>query len=69
VQLFFTSEYAADPVITRLARSLGIDFSIVWGKLENFRDNVMGSLVINIQEKDREKVLEYLKQQNVGSVK
>lgn len=65
VQLFFTSEYAADPVITRLARSLGIDFSIVWGKLENFRDNVMGSLVINIQEKDREKVLEYLKQQNV----
>ena len=65
VQLFFTSDYAGDPIITQLARSLNIDFSIVWGKLENFRSDVMGSLVINIQEKDRQKVFEYLKRQNV----
>ena len=65
VQLFFTSDYAGDPVITRLARNLNIDFSIVWGKLENFRDDVLGSLVINIKEADREKVFEYLKQQGI----
>lgn len=65
VQLFFVNKYAGDPVITRLARNLDIDFSIVWGKLENFRKDVMGSLVINIQKEDQEKVFEYLKQQNV----
>lgn len=65
IQLFFTDEHAADPVITRLARNLGIDFSIVWGKIENFRSDVMGSLVINIKEKDKNRVTEYLNQQKV----
>lgn len=65
VQLFFTGDYAGAPVITRLARNLNIDFSIVWGKLENFRNGVMGSLVINIREADRERVFAYLKQQGV----
>ncbi len=65
IQLYFTSRYAGDPVITRLARDLDIDFSIVWGKLEDFRSDVMGSLVINIQEKDRQKVLKYLSEHKV----
>ncbi|HEX3027136.1 MAG TPA: methionine ABC transporter ATP-binding protein, partial [Clostridia bacterium] len=65
VQLFFTGDYAGDPVITQLSRSLDIDFSIVWGKLENFRSDVMGSLVINIRENDQERVFDYLKQHGV----
>ena len=43
-----------------MARDLGIDFSICWGKLEDFRSSVYGSLVININEKDKEEVLAYL---------
>ncbi|MBQ9823666.1 MAG: methionine ABC transporter ATP-binding protein [Solobacterium sp.] len=65
VQLFFTNESSDDPVITMMARDLGIDFSICWGKLEDFRSNVFGSLVINISEKDKEKVLDYLSDRNV----
>lgn len=65
VQLFFTGDYAGDPVITQLARNLDIDFSIVWGKLENFRSDVMGSLVINIKESDQERVFEYLSRHGV----
>ncbi len=65
VQLFFTNESSDDPVITMMARELGIDFSICWGKLEDFRSNVFGSLVINISEKDKEKVLAYLSGKNV----
>lgn len=65
VQLFFTNESSDDPVITMMARDLGIDFSICWGKLEDFRSNVFGSLVINISEKDKEKVLAYLSGKNV----
>ncbi len=65
VQLFFNNESSDDPVITMMARELGIDFSICWGKLEDFRSNVFGSLVINISEKDKEKVLAYLSGKNV----
>ncbi len=48
-----------------MARSLNIDFNIVWGKLEKLNDNVLGSLVINIDEKDKENVLNYIKQSGV----
>ena len=37
-----------------------IDFSIVWGKLEKFRDDVLGSLIINIPQDKKEQVINYL---------
>lgn len=64
VQLFFTED-SNEPVITEMARELGIDFSICWGKLEEFRTNVFGSLVINVSEKDKKQVLDYLSQKQV----
>ena len=65
IQLFFTDESSDEPVITMMARDLNIDFSICWGKLEDFRNNVFGSLVININSKDKEKICNYLDQKNV----
>jgi len=60
IQLFFSDESADEPVITMMARELGIDFSICWGKLEDFRSNVYGSLVINVKDKDETDVIAYL---------
>lgn len=65
IQLFFTNESSDDPVITMMARALNVDFSICWGKLEDFRSNVFGSLVINVKEEDREKVCAYLDDKKV----
>ncbi|MDD6258477.1 MAG: methionine ABC transporter ATP-binding protein [Erysipelotrichaceae bacterium] len=65
IQLFFMDETSDEPVITEMARELNIDFSICWGKLEDFRENVYGSLVINVDEKDKFKVLEYLDKKQV----
>ena len=65
IRLFFPKEVAQNSVITHMARSLNIDFNIVWGKLEKLNDNVLGSLVINIDEKDKENVLNYIKQSSV----
>lgn len=65
IRLFFPKEVAQNSVITHMARSLNIDFKIVWGKLEKLNDNVLGSLVINIDEKDKENVLNYIKQSGV----
>ncbi|MBP3869746.1 MAG: methionine ABC transporter ATP-binding protein [Faecalicoccus sp.] len=64
IQLFFTDK-SSDPVITQLARELDIDFSIVWAKLEDFRSDIYGSLVINVSEENKQKVLDYLTEKEV----
>ncbi|AGX44993.1 methionine ABC transporter ATP-binding protein [Clostridium saccharobutylicum] len=60
IKLFFPSNSSENALITKMARELEIDFSIVWGKLEKFRSEVLGGLVINISENDKDKVLKYL---------
>lgn len=65
VQLFFFEEGSEEPVVTQMAKELNSDFSICWAKLEDFRDHVYGSLVLNIKEADRERVCAFLDEKNV----
>ncbi|SHI47799.1 D-methionine transport system ATP-binding protein [Clostridium cavendishii DSM 21758] len=65
IRIFFPSDLSENSLITKMARELNIDFSIVWGKLEKFKEDVLGSLVINIEEKDKNKVFKYLKEKEV----
>lgn len=60
IRIFFPSTSSENALITKLARDLNVDFSIVWGKLEKFRNGVLGSLVINISNDDKEKIISYL---------
>lgn len=65
IKLYFPSNSSENALITRMSRELEIDFSIVWGKLEKFRDQVLGGLVININEEDKEEVLKYLEDKDI----
>lgn len=65
VRLYFCKEKANQSIITHMARSLNIDFNIVWGKIEKLNNNALGNLVINIEAKDQEKVLKYLQENGV----
>lgn len=65
IKIFFHGGVSKDTLITSMARELKIDFSIVWGKLEKFRDDVLGSLVINLSTGDKEKVETYLREKNI----
>ena len=38
---------------------------MIGGKLEKFRNNVLGTLTININEKDREEVMKYLSSKDI----
>lgn len=67
IKLFFPSTSSENALITKMARELDIDFSIVWGKLEKFREDILGNLVINIKEEDKDKVIAYLKEKGVIS--
>lgn len=65
IKLFFLNSNSKSHTMTSLARDLNIDFDICQGKLENFRGRILGSLIININEEDKDKVLAYLKNANV----
>lgn len=65
IKLYFPKEIAQNSIITHMARTLNIDFNIVWGKLEKINEHVIGNLVINIANKDSKNVLEYLEKQNI----
>lgn len=65
IKLFFPGEISESSVITSMARELDINFSIVWGKLENFRQEVLGSLIINVEEKQKEKICGYLNSKSI----
>jgi len=60
IKIFFTKELSNESIITTMARELDIDISIVWGKLEKFRENVLGNLVINVSKENKEKICDYL---------
>ncbi|EKR5435609.1 methionine ABC transporter ATP-binding protein [Campylobacter upsaliensis] len=65
IKLYFPKEVAQNSVITHMARTLNIDFNIVWGKIEKLNGVALGNLVININEKDKEKVLAYIEKSGV----
>lgn len=65
IKLFFDSSFSTDALITKMARELAIDFSIAWGKLEKFRDAVLGTLIINIDSQNLDVVLKYLQAKKV----
>ena len=64
IRILFPKEYSGDTLITKMARDLDINFSICWGKLEKFLDDVLGSLIINVKEEDFENVKNYLSNRN-----
>ncbi|WP_055069669.1 methionine ABC transporter ATP-binding protein [Clostridium massiliamazoniense] len=65
IRIFFPSDSSENALITKMARELNVDFSIVWGKLEKFKSGVLGSLVININKEDENKIIKYLKSKEI----
>ena len=60
IRIFFPKSFSENAIITKMAREMNLDFSIVCGRLEKFGDDVLGSLVINVSEKEKEDVINYL---------
>ncbi|MGH2267898.1 methionine ABC transporter ATP-binding protein [Campylobacter taeniopygiae] len=65
IKLYFPKEVVENTIITHMARTLDIDFNIVWGKIEKLNGKALGNLVINIDHKDKDKVLNYIEKNGV----
>jgi D-methionine transport system ATP-binding protein len=60
IRLYFPSTISDKAIVTAMARKLGVDFGIVWGRLEKLGDKVVGSLVINVDSKYADITKNYL---------
>ena len=65
LKLFFFGEGNQRPIVTQMSQELQTDFNICWAKLEDFREDVYGSLVLNMEEKDLERACAFLDSKNV----
>ena len=65
VRLFFPPSVAFDSIITHMAHELGINFNIVWGKLERLDKSVVGSLVINVLPSQLDAVEKFVAEKGV----
>ena len=65
IRIIFPKEISNDSIITSMARDLDINFSIICGKLEKYREDILGSLIINVSNDHREKIKNYLDEKKV----
>ena len=65
IKLFFTENAFESEVISNMARDLNVDFSICRANLEDFRGQILGSLVLNVKPRDAAQVLKYLKDKSI----
>jgi D-methionine transport system ATP-binding protein len=56
ISILLSHDNSMKPVITRMARELEIDFTILGGEMEAYRDKILGSVVINVAEQNYGKV-------------
>lgn len=66
LKILLSQELYNKPIIIQMAKELGIDFLIVGGELDRFRESTLGSVIINIPDNDFMKVTNYLNQHNVS---
>ncbi|HIR16845.1 MAG TPA: methionine ABC transporter ATP-binding protein [Candidatus Caccocola faecigallinarum] len=62
IRLMFPREIANEGIVSKMARELEINFSIVGGRIEKYRDTVMGFLIIHVDDKDVPRIEKWLKE-------
>ncbi len=60
IHIMYDRGNANDPVLAAIARDLKVEYSLVWGTIENFRSGPIGSLIINVKEDQTGTITEYL---------
>jgi D-methionine transport system ATP-binding protein len=65
IRMTFPRDIAQRSVIATMARELDIGFSIVGGRLERYRDDILGFLIINVADADLNAVLGYLEKKRL----
>ena len=60
IKITLSPEVAQKPLFSEMARTLQTDFLILGGEMERFRENVLGSVTINVTDADYTRITEFL---------
>lgn len=60
IEITLSPEVVPKPLFSEMARTLKTDFLILGGEMEHFRQNVLGSVTINVTNADYTKITEFL---------
>lgn len=65
LRIVFVSRETQQPVLTKMARELNIDFSIIGGEMNMYQSGIMGTIHISIPMQHFSDVSRYLKNHNI----
>lgn len=65
LRILLSKDIFIKPIITKMARDLDIDFLIVGGEIDNYRESFLGSVIINVSDQDYPNVIKYLESHQV----
>lgn len=65
LRILLSKEICHQPIITQMARELKFDFMVLGGDMENYRNNVLGSVIINVSDQKLLTVTQYLNDHKV----
>ncbi len=66
IKIFYENTDVGNRILSNMARNCDIEFSVSWAKVERYRDDVLGSIIINVADKDMNKVTNYLTSMGVA---
>lgn len=65
IRILFKNNMARNTLIPEMAKQIPVNFSIVSSKLEKFRDDIIGTTIINMDAKDREIIIGFLDSRHI----
>ena len=66
IKILLSDKNSKKPIVTTMAREIGIDFLVLDSELDNYRNNLLGSIMINVDDKHFHKVKVFLDRNNIA---
>lgn len=60
IKILLSNKTYTQPIITRMARELQVDFVVLGGEMDRYQNSILGSVIINAGNKEAEKIECYL---------
>ena len=65
IEIIEKNDIQKGALLSKMAMDTGVQFQIVWGSTDQYRDRVLGFFVINMESSQREAIVSYLDKNNV----
>ena len=60
IRIVYTQDSHPEKIFSQLSKDLNINYTLVYGSMDKYRDRLMGSVYINIDVEEVDRVMEYL---------